>query len=351
MTLQFCDGFDTGDFLAKWSSQSISGSGGAQTASTDTPFGAGKSLSFAATTAGSSNVNRLNQTIPAAGTFYLGFAFKVQARPVGGSSDGPILKLFGDAGATEHLRLNVPISGTPNWTRAGLASLGALTTSIVVGQWYYLEAKITISDTVGEITTHIDGNADTSLTSIDTKNAGTNSSIDTIAIGNWAGGASTSGAGVLFDDLYVCNTAGAVNNSFLGPIRIQTLSPNAAGTDTGLTPVGASNYQNVSDQNVSTYNYSSTTGTRDSYALPDLAAGTSAVLAVKNVLAGQTSDAGAGAFKPVVRSAGTNYYDTTATLGATNKVYSQAIRETDPATSAAWTIAAVNALQVGAEVA
>lgn len=349
MTMLFCDGFDTGDFANKWSGMTTSGVGVAPAASTNTPFGSGKAVSYAAYFG--SGTSRLNLTVPASGTLYIGFAFNLQSRGTG-STDMALLRLFGDAGVAEHLNLMIPAAGALYWRRGtnqGSGSLGALGLSPALNQWYYLEFKLTISDTVGEVVARIDGNADLNLTGQDTKNAGTNVSFDQIALSTSVG-ASQSSAGVLIDDFYVNSTAGSVNNGFIGPVRIQTLSPNAAGADTGLTPVGGANYANAADQSAATYNYSATVGARDTYALPDLAVGTSGVLAVRNVLAGLNSDAGAGGFKPVVRSGGTNYYDTTVTLGATNKVYSQAVRETDPATSAAWTVAAVNALQVGAEV-
>jgi hypothetical protein len=348
MSLLFCDGFDTGDYLSKWSSYTVSGTP-TTTPSTSSPFSAGKSLNFAGTANG--QWSRLSQTIPAVVTVYIGFAINVMVRPSGSNGDQAVLHLLGDGGTTSHVELWIPISGPFQWRRGGNATpLGSFTTPMANNQWYYVEARITISDTIGEITWRVDGNVDGSLTNIDTKNAGTNTSFDTVQIG-WttSTGSGTPGT-MLIDDFYVADTSGSRNNSFLGPIRIQTLSPNAAGSDTGLTPTAGSNYQNVSDQNASSYNYSAVVGTRDSYNLPDLAVGTSAVLAVRNVVTGQNSDAGAGGFKPVVRSGGTIYYDPTVTVGATSKVYSQAVRETDPATSAAWTVAGVNALQVGAEV-
>lgn len=350
MALLFCDGFDTGDFANKWGGVSLTGTGVTPVASTTTPFSTGKAVSFPQYTG--LGTARLNYTLPAPiATVHIGFAFNLITRPTG-SSDPAILRLFGDAGVTEHLNLVVPPTGAMFWRRgtvSGSGSLGALSISPNLNQWYYLEFKLTISDTVGEITCRVDGNADLTLTSIDTKNAGTNISFDQIAL-NGSAIASALTPAFLVDDFYLCDTTGSRNNTFLGPVRIQTLSPNAAGADTGLTPVGGANYANVSDQSAATYNYSATVGARDTYALPDLVVGTTSVLAVRNVVTGQNSDAGAGGFKPVVRSGGTNYYDTTVTVGATNKVYSQAVRETDPATSAAWTVTNVNALQVGAEV-
>jgi hypothetical protein len=345
MTLLFCDGFDTGDFANKWGGLTLGGTGVAPTASTTTPYSAGKSLATGVQPAGTAQLARLSQAIPSLGTVYFGFAFSVLTRPA--SSDNPIIRLMGDGGTTEHVRLTLPVSGPIVLGRATTA-LGALTLSPVLTQWYYLEFRVTLSDTVGEIVCRIDGNADTSLTNVDTKNGGTGTVFDSINIGIQSGSSGVSGS-ILYDDFYICDTAGTRNNTFIGPIRIQTLSPNAAGADTGLTPLSGSNYQNVSDQNAATYNYSATIGARDTYALPDLVVGTTSVLAVRNVVAGQNSDAGAGGFKPVVRSGGTVYYDPV-TVGATNRVYSQAVRETDPATSAAWTVPNVNALQVGAEV-
>lgn len=347
MTLLFCDGFDTGDAASKWGGLGVVGTVLSPSFVTNTPYSSGKAISFPILA--QSQFLRLTQSLPNLSTVHLGFALNVQSVPPG-TAPSQLLKLSGDGGTTDHVILSLQPNGQLVWARGSVGTtLGALTVVPTINRWYYIEARISLGDTGGEIVCRVDGNADLNLTSIDTKNAGTLPYFDTLVIGNGGGTGGNSGSHY-FDDVYVCDTTGTRNNTFLGPIRVQTLSPNAAGADSGLTPLSGSNYQNVSDQNSATYNFSATIGTRDTYALPDLATGTTSVLAVRNVVTGQNSDAGGGGFKPVVRSGGTNYYDPTVTVGASNRVYSQAVRETDPATSAPWTVPNVNALQVGAEV-
>ena len=78
--------------------------------------------------------------------------------------------------------------------------------------------------------------------------------------------------------------------------------------------------------------------------------GSYSVLAVQNNVIAKKTDAGGTGLKPVIRSAGTDYYGTNAVLTATDKTITD-IRTTDPATSAAWTISGVNAIEAGMEIA
>ena len=90
--------------------------------------------------------------------------------------------------------------------------------------------KATINSTTGAVAIHISPGAGAilSLTNVNTQstaNATTNGI--RLAVGN---------GGVGYDDLYVLNTSGSVNNSFLGESRILTSLPNADGANSGLTP-------------------------------------------------------------------------------------------------------------------
>jgi hypothetical protein len=64
----------------------------------------------------------------------------------------------------------------------------------------------------------------------------------------------------------------------------------------------------------------------------------------------QKSDAGVANAKVALKSGASVYYDTTQSLSTSAVNYMQ-MRETDPATSAAWTVAGANALEAGMEVA
>jgi hypothetical protein len=73
-------------------------------------------------------------------------------------------------------------------------------------------------------------------------------------------------------------------------------------------------------------------------------------MGVQTVAHMQKSDAGTANAKVALKSGGTVYYDATRSLGTSATSYTQ-LRETDPATSAAWTVSDVNSLESGVEVA
>jgi hypothetical protein len=128
--------------------------------------------------------------------------------------------------------------------------------------------------------------------------------------------------------------------------------PTGAGSSTQLTPTGsANNWQNVNEVpfNNATYNASSTVGQRDTYALSDLAANTTTIYGTQSVAHMQKKDSGTATAKIALKSGASVYYDTTQSLGSTPTAYTQ-LRETDPATSAAWTVGNANNLEAGMEV-
>src|SRR5262249_41967087 len=152
-------------------------------------------------------------------------------------------------------------------------------------------------------------------------------------------------------DLYVNDSNGTTNNGVLGNVKIQSLVPTGAGSSTQFTPTSGSNWQTVSDNPdvASSYNSDSTVGHRDTYVMSDLLASTGSGVAVQDNIHAFRSDAGTGTLKGAMKSGATVFYDTTQNLSASNLWYGQ-IRETDPNTSATWTVSNVNALEYGAEV-
>jgi hypothetical protein len=325
MALLFMDGFEANDMALKWSS--ITGMAGTNAS---TRFGVGTCTSGGAG-------SWLQKSIPAAATVIIGFAYIPAAW-----SATSFLRLKGDTNTTLHLQLCQDAAGHLVLQR-NATTIATGTVVLPIGAWHYIELSATINDTTGTCVVRVDGVTDISFTG-DTKNAGTNTTIDSVTI--WVP-ASLS----WFDDLYICDGTGSTNKAFLGDVRVQTLMPTGAGASTQLTPSVGNNYDNVNDIPYvsTTYNSSSTAGDRDTYALADLIAGTASVFAVQDVILASKSDSASASIKAAIKSGGTVYYDATQLLGASIAA-SCAVREVDPATSAAWTLANVNALEFGAEV-
>jgi hypothetical protein len=326
MTLLFMDGFDAGDYIAKWSSVTPVSS---QVVST-TRFGAGQALSLL----GNGNIKK---NFAASSNLFVGFALRSNA------SIPSLLTIYGDAGVTAHLAL--ARSGGDLVLKRGATTLATAVAATPLSVWNYIEVWATIADAGGRCVVKVDMVTVIDFTG-DTKNAGTNTTMDAIKFDSNGAGAHD------LDDLYVCNSLGTVNNTFLGDVRVQTLLPSGVGSSTQLVPTGSvNNWDNVNDSPyaLATFNASATPGQRDTYAMADLLAGTGTVFGVQDNMTALKSDAGVASLKASLKSGATVYYDPTASLGTALATYAT-VRETDPATAAAWTVAGVNALEFGAEV-
>lgn len=333
MTLLFMDGFDVGDVAQKWDV-----GGTTPSTSSTTRFSTGKSISLPDN--GSASV--LTKSVTASSTMIVGFAF--YSAGAGGNAS-PVF-FYGDSGATSHVNLRHTITTLQLYRGDGTLLATSPAGVIATNQWLYIEMSATIADSGGRVIVKANGVTVIDFTG-DTKNGGTNTTIDTVVLSHGNAGANN----FLFDDLYICNTAGSVNNTFLGDVRVQTLVPTGAGASTQFTPSVGSNWDNVNDLPLvtTTYNSDATSGHRDTYAMGDLISGTGTIFGIQDVLVALKTDAGAASLKAALKSGGTVYYDIAQSLG-TSLGESPVIRETDPATSAAWTATNVNALEFGAEV-
>lgn len=334
MTVLFMDSFDARDVLLKWESTL----GAAPDFAEPDRYGVGGTFSS------STSSGRVKKAFPAAAEVIVGFAFKLDNV----SAEHNLIGFYGDAAATLHVNVRVSTSGAVvvyrNTTAISLGTAG----TVVAGQWYYIEIRVTIADAAGVVQIKLGGAEITNL-STDTKNAGTASTVDAIQLGS-----STTDPAVTYDDLYVLNALGSAPlNTFLGEVVVQALVPNGAGANTGMTPVGsANNWENVDELPYSTadYNASDVVGTKDTYAMSNLAASTGQVFAVQTNIIGNKTGPGAASLKPVVRSGGTDYAGSAVAIGPSPSHIGE-VRETNPATGAAWTVSGVNAIEVGAEVA
>lgn len=277
-------------------------------------------------------------------TLIVGCAFRLSILP---SSPLALLTLYGDAFVTTHTTLGVTAAGKLQVFRGttGGTLLGSESgTSIAVNTWYFLELKAVLHDSTGAITLRVDGSSVITLTSQDTKNAGTGSVYDGIG---FTGNANAN----YIDDLYLCNGAGSAFNDLLGDVKVQTLYPSGAGNSTNLTPSTGSNYQAVDDAtgNTSDYVSSSVATTKDTYAFDNLTAGYDPKGLQVIALAAKEAPGAVRTVIPVVRSGGTDYDGSARTLPF-GWVYGRQVYEQDPATSTAWTTSGVNAAEFGVKV-
>lgn len=359
MALLYTDGFDLQDTLLRWTP----GSYVADTVyTTATRFGSGKCITLNVGSSGSQNTATIIKGFPASATVYAGAAILLSADNGGNEPTQNLFGLYTDGGTSPQIYLRrLSASGSlvlmrgdanqgsynsPNGTQLAASSANAIDNN-----WHYIEMSATINATTGSVTVKVDGTTVLTFTG-NTKNGGISTNIDGIRFRTGRYLSDPIGR-ISIDDLYICDGTGTVNNTFLGDVKVQSMVPNAAGSSTQLTPTGSvNNYVNVGEvpYNDATYNASSTVGQRDTYKMTSLVAGTTTIFGTQSVAHMQKSDAGTANAKVALKSGVSVYYDTTQSLGTTATTYTQ-VRETDPATSAAWTVASANALEAGMEVA
>lgn len=302
---------------------------------TTTAFNSGSCLTM---TLG--NSGGISKPIPASAQVFVGA--RLQVPQINGNQN--FMVFLGDNGATTHVQLRRTANDVITVLRNGTV-LATSAINTLDANWHYVECSVTIADTGGTVVVRVDGVQVVSFTG-DTKNAGTNSTVDQVQFNIF------SGAPLSIDDLYINDATGTSSNTFYGDIRVQPLVPIGAGTTTQLTPSTGANWDCVNEMPYSATDYvsGSTVGNKDTYATSDIAAGYS-ILSMKVKAIAKKTDTNTRSLKTVVRSGGTDYSDTTAQTLSTTDNNIASIRQVDPATGAAWTTAGVNAMEIGVEVA
>ena len=230
----------------------------------------------------------------------------------------------------------------------GTTLLGTTTDRVFkFNRWQYIEAKATISDTVGEVHIRVGGETVLSLTGIDTKEQ-SNAYIDEVRYTACHGNSDD----IFLDDLYICNDSGTVNNDFLGDIKVTAHFPDSDGAHTDFTPsTGTSHYATVDESLISEsdYNDGDTLNDIDSYGIT-AASDLGTIHGIQVVSCAQNPDVGTRKIKTVVRSNSVDYVGSNEeTLSNTSSILKE-VFETDPDDSAAWTKTKLDAAEFGIKI-
>jgi hypothetical protein len=329
MAIVFMDGFDIGDVATKWNVVT-----GSTSPSLTTRFGTGRSIVFG----GGSNY--VMKYFTASAEVYVGFAAYTMV-----SAGVTLVNLFTDSGVSVQLSLVTNSNGSIALRRGG-TQVAITAAGVISSGWNYIEMRAKVDPSTGIFELKVNGVVSATFSG-NTKNTGTSNSIDAIQL--------TNGASINWyvDDFYICDATGsAPYNTYLGEMRVYSLSPTGAGSFTQWTPDTGSNYARVNEVPYSAANYvqSATTGQRDTYVMADLPGSVGIIMAVQNNMIAKRTDASAISVKPAIKSGASVYYGASAALTPNDTTVSD-IRTTDPNTSAAWTAGGVNALEGGFEVA
>lgn len=345
------------------------------------------------------NDNYVQKNIPNRATVTVGFALFVK-----NFATNRIAVAFMD-GTTMQCCLTVGNTGILSFNRGLSTSLGSTSSPMSFGCWHYVEVQVTIGSS-GSATVKVDG-ATVISASGNTQSSGS-AQVGGVLLGDTQ--IFDSGT-FYYDDFYITDTNGSYNTGFLGDIKVSAQIPSGNGSTNNYsqnaaawaastayavgatiidsngnlqrvstagtsksgthptwatTPIGTltsdnsvawtliqtaplSNYNFVNDvppDDNSSYLSDATVNDKELYTFPAMAG--ASVFAVAVNLRAEKDDASTRSVRALAKSSSTTV-DNGTDFPLSQNVYMdyQGIFETDPNTSAPWTIAGVNAAQFG----
>lgn len=202
---------------------------------------------------------------------------------------------------------------------------------------HYIELGVLCDPTNGQIIVRVDGEELINISSVNTR-----SNAYYVSIAGTGGGTATT-----YDDLYMLwDDASTI--SFYDDVEVRAISPNSNGNYAQWTPSAGSNYETVDEQPASTAEYNATNVVNeiDTFNFPDLTF-TGTVKGVQFVVYASKSEVEIRAIRGVCRIAGVDYLSSNTEYLSTNNSFYRFVWEVNPATTAAWTQAEVNAAEFG----
>jgi len=226
MALLFMDGFDhylAPHFTQKWD---VAEEGGASAILDISQSGGrrGGGAFRCSASSGSSAHARITKAVQNSSSLVVGFAFSIDVAP---SATTYLLSFLDGTSFQGGLRLTSSLT-LQLWGNGVALTGGTSTETIPQNTWVYIEVKMTFASSVSEgaCVAMLNGVQVINATGGNTAPSG-NAYANRVRIGanggvynhiNW------------YDDLYVCDLLGDVNNDFLGDVRIERLRPQAVGT-------------------------------------------------------------------------------------------------------------------------
>jgi hypothetical protein len=303
--------------------------------------------------AGNANF-QLIKTLTSQATYGIALAFRIS--PLPGVNN---VAMFGflDAG-TPQIDCRLNSDGTFTITRNGTI-LGTSSATIGTNTYCHLELKVLFSASAGTVELRKNGTPIIGpLTGLNTKNSA-NASANQVSLA-WVSGNSSTNLTVDYDDIIVWDTQ--VNDpqgnpdisDFIGDCGLVWLLPTGAGTTTQFTPDSGSNYTRVNEATPdgdTSYVEDGTVGHIDTYQLANLPGNIATVKSMAVVSYTRKSDFSARGMKHELRTNSTNVAHTNEiVLGDSYTYYMSTWGSNPTGTPANWTVADINALEIGRQV-
>jgi len=151
-----------------------------------------------------------------------------------------------------------------------------------------------------------------------------------------------------YDDIYVLDGTGSINNDILGPRKVVAIHPDAAGDDTDWTPDAGDNYDRVNEVELdedTTYVETDTPGDQDLYNYGPTV-NLSEITGIQIVVDAKVTT-GSMELQTVTKSGTTEDTDSHGTIVSTSYGSHSTIEELNPDTSLPWTPGEIDAAQFG----
>jgi hypothetical protein len=336
--LLFIDSFDhyqTADMQGKWTSVFAGG--------IEIVPGAGRCGSQALRLGG---IASLVKGIPfGSDSGVFGFAFRPDVQLNEGVTVARIIGLGG-----EHMRIARNIDGSISLFRFdGVVGGDLRATSapdlVRMGQYYYLEWAFTLDNAAGSVVIRING-APIITYAGPTRGyfGGPPTSVGFQCAGNtiWT-----------FDDMYVLDNLGSAPwNTFLGDVKVEYLRPDGPGFNQEWNLIGAATHWQAVDDNVTpdedaTYIFTTVQGLQDLQTYQGTGLPSGSIFGLQASLLARKTDSGPRSIAPIIRFDGTTAVGANYQPSFPDYIYQIQLFQTNPVTGLPWTIADVNAAQVG----
>lgn len=258
-----------------------------------------------------------------------------------------IIKLYDSDGDLSG-RLELSTAGRLRLIDGGGGAVATSATGVVTGNnWHFIEIKWRPHATLGVAEIKVDETTVATFAGDTLANQATQDSVAEIRLGE-----ATTGTDSWFDDLYVLDLTGTVNNDYLGDVRVVTKLPTAdSTTNADFTPdTGTDHFSRVDEPFIldddTSYVENGTNGATDTFTTGALGL-TGTVYGVQVAAATRKTDSKVRAMKTVVRPGVTNQLGADDhTVNATYKVQ-HTIYEVNPDTSSLWTVGEVDGNEFG----
>jgi hypothetical protein len=277
--------------------------------------------------------------LPASTDWVVGFAFKANTL-----SRSVLIEFSDDPANSSQNYLLLEPSGLLVAYQGSGDVLGYSTVAVKQNEWYYLEYRLnaSVTEDEGEVEIRLNG---ASVLTAPGRSGGTVMTTDpitTITV-RGSGDSDTDKRRGMIDDIYIADGA-----SFLGPLKVVTLRPDADTTVEWTPSTGSTNYNLVNETPdlQTTYVSSGTANDSDLYDIGDLPAIIVDIVGVQIEVQAKLSATGSETLS--IQCESDSIQSAVAvTVDSTSWAAFSTILETDPATSAAWLTSAIDALQVG----